>query len=78
MTETPKRRRNVPVRLYLKRAEAGLTIPQLAEKTGVAVGTISRAENGGGVRVDTIQRLAEGLGCEIEDLLADEPTQAAS
>lgn len=69
----------MPVHLYDRRIDAGLTTHELAEKTGVAVGTINRAENGGGVQVGTIHRLAKGLGCEVSDLTADSaaPTEVA-
>lgn len=45
------------------RKNAGLTQKQLAEKTGINQGDISKMENGNGnPSLKTLQRLAEGLG----------------
>ena len=45
------------------RQEAGLTIPQLAEKSSVAMGTISDAENDlTDFRVSTLKALLTALG----------------
>ena len=45
------------------RLQQGLTIPQLAAKSGVSVGAISNAERDkGDIRVSTLQALCEALG----------------
>lgn len=45
------------------REETGMTQKELAEKTGIAQGDISRLENGySNPSLKTLQRIAEGLG----------------
>ena len=45
------------------RKNAGLTQKELAEKTGITQGDISKMENGNGnPSLKTLQRLAEGMG----------------
>ena len=58
-------------RLETKRRNAGLSIVELAEKSGVSAPTIVKIEAGriGTVKVDTLQKLADALGCSIIDFL---------
>lgn len=44
----------------------------LADKAGVALGTVSRAENGYELWADTLGRIADGLGCDVADLMPSE------
>lgn len=49
------------------RKEAGLTQKQLAEKTGIAQGDISKLEHGNGnPSLKTLKRLAEGLNLKLK------------
>lgn len=48
------------------RKSAGLTQKELAERTGIAQGDISRLENGNAnPSLHTLQRLAEGMGMRL-------------
>lgn len=68
-----------PRKLRRKRFAAGLTIHQLAKKAGVGAGSISDLENAKqSARVTMLAALASALGCEIEDLMADEPNGNAA
>lgn len=51
------------------RRKAGLTQAALAQKSGVAVSTISRLELLGinDAKVETLLKLAAAIGCEIKD-----------
>ena len=54
------------------RAAAGLTLKQLAAKSGVSIATISKIENGkisGGF--ETIYKIARGLGVLVTEIIAD-------
>jgi transcriptional regulator with XRE-family HTH domain len=56
-------------RLQRLRLTAGQTIPDLSDKSGVAVGTIWNAENGrGGIQLSTLQKLCKALKINISDL----------
>ena len=56
-------------RLQRIRQNAGLTIPELSDKSGVAVGTISNVERGiGDTQISTLQKLCKGLKINISDL----------
>ncbi|WP_052401978.1 helix-turn-helix domain-containing protein [Muricoccus aerilatus] len=47
------------------------TLAHLSEKSGVAVGTLSKVENGkSGASFDTVSRVARALGLRIDDLLS--------
>ncbi|MBQ1303280.1 MAG: helix-turn-helix transcriptional regulator [Erysipelotrichaceae bacterium] len=49
--------------MILAREESGMTQKDLAEKTGIAQGDISKLENGNSnPSLKTLQRIAEGLG----------------
>lgn len=57
-----------PVILQVRelREAAGLTQAQVSAKTGIALGTLSRIENGHSVRIelDTIDKLSRAFGVE--------------
>ena len=56
-------------RLQRLRQSAGLTIPDLSDKSGVAVGTIWNVENGvGDTQLSTLQKLTTALNINISDL----------
>lgn len=60
-----------PLGLALQRIRQtrGLTVEELAEKSGVAASTIKEAEEGGRTpRKDTIARLAKPLGLTFEEV----------
>jgi len=54
------------------RKDAGLSLRDLAERSGINRGAISRLESGERVqpRAETLKRLAEALGIPTEDLYA--------
>lgn len=55
------------------RTAAGMSMPQLAEKSGVGLQSLKSYEIGRRdiniARVDIVRALAQALGCKIEDLL---------
>jgi transcriptional regulator with XRE-family HTH domain len=54
-------------RLYRLRQQAGLTLTELAERTGVGSESISMYERGAKApTLATLFRLAKGLGCALE------------
>lgn len=56
------------------RRERGLSLEQLAERTGLSKGTISRIENGArDPSVATLEKLAFALSCEPGALLRSAP-----
>lgn len=56
-------------RLQRHRQSAGLTIPDLSDKSGVAVGTISNVERGiGDTQLSTLKKLTAALNINIGDL----------
>lgn len=56
------------------REQLGLTQPELAEKSGLSVRTISRIEAGiANMTQKTGERLAEALDCTYVDLIVEEP-----
>lgn len=56
-------------RLQRVRRSAGLAITELADKSGVAVGTIWNVENGkGDTQLSTLQKLTKALSINISDL----------
>ena len=65
-----------PVRLRLKelREAKGWTQSQLAERSGVNQGTISKIESGktGGIDFDNLERLADALGVDAGFLIVHE------
>jgi hypothetical protein len=60
-------------------AEPPITQTDLAERTGLNQGSISRAETGRGASLTTILRMAEGLGISLSELaqVAESSTRAA-
>lgn len=57
----------------MARADAGLTISQLAEKAGVSRDTISKAEKGQhNLQAGTLSKVARALGTTASELLAEE------
>ena len=51
---------------YDARKESGLTQKELAERTGIAQGDISKLENGSAnPSIRTLRRLAEGMGMKV-------------
>ncbi len=59
-------------RLRVLRAEKGITLRTLAERSGISKDTISEIERGKRrPRVSTIMSLAEGLGVDPQTLLAE-------
>jgi transcriptional regulator with XRE-family HTH domain len=62
--------------LRLKRAEAKLSIKELAFKSGLSTNTIYYLENNyQTAKAETIGQLAEALGCSVQDLesLSNQP-----
>lgn len=57
----------------MARADAGLTISELAERAGVSRDTISNAEKGRhGLQTHTLHKIAQALGKAPSELLAEE------
>ena len=52
--------------LMLLRKEKGITIVELAEKTGIATSTISRYENGSSIDLNMLEKLIKGCGVKID------------
>jgi transcriptional regulator with XRE-family HTH domain len=66
-------RRPILKALRMARADAGLTISELAERAGVSRDTISNAEKGRhGLQATTLHKLATALGKAPSELLAEE------
>lgn len=65
----------ISLRLAALRKAKGLTQAQLAEKSGVPQGTISRMETGqtGGVDLANLEKLANALGVAAGFLIVHEP-----
>jgi len=61
----------VEIRLRDARKAAGLTQAELAAKTGIDQGDLSRIENGktGGMSLDVLDRLCKSLKCQPGDML---------
>lgn len=56
-------------RLQRHRQNAGLTIPDLSDKSGVAVGTIWNLENSkGDTQLSTLKKITAALNINISDL----------
>jgi transcriptional regulator with XRE-family HTH domain len=70
--QAPKRRPILKA-LRMARADAGLTISELAERAGVSRDTISHAEKGRhGLQATTLHKIARALGKAPSELLAEE------
>lgn len=63
-----------PKRLRWRRFAAGMSLRDLAGKSGLGIATISDLENGYySAEPATLAALARGLDCEITDLMPPEP-----
>jgi transcriptional regulator with XRE-family HTH domain len=70
---TRSKRRPILKALRMARADAGLTISELAERAGVSRDTISNAEKGRhGLQATTLHKLSTALGKAPSELLAEE------
>jgi transcriptional regulator with XRE-family HTH domain len=70
---THRIRRPILKALRMARADAGLTISELAERAGVSRDTISNAEKGRhGLQATTLYKVARALGKVPSELLAEE------
>lgn len=70
---THRIRRPILKALRMARADAGLTISELAERAGVSRDTISNAEKGRhGLQATTLHKVARALGKVPSELLAEE------
>lgn len=74
-----KRSESFSGRLRQLRRDAGLTLQQVSEKTGLALSTISKFENNhSSPTYENIVRLAEGLGIDVSELFSTHPQPMAS
>lgn len=66
-------------KIRVLRKQAGFTLDALAKKSGLALGTLSRIENGKapGNTLATHQKLCQAFGIPLKDLYADLPLQDA-
>lgn len=67
---TPLRHRPVPANGWIKtiRGALGMSIRQLAARSGISKTSVSnaeRTESRGTVQLDTLQRIADGLDCDL-------------
>jgi DNA-binding Xre family transcriptional regulator len=53
-------------KLRAMRQAQGITLAELAKKTGMTRGNIARLESRKNASLTTLQRYAEGLGCELQ------------
>ncbi|MGH9425806.1 MAG: helix-turn-helix domain-containing protein [Terriglobia bacterium] len=69
---------NVGQKIRALRTEAGVTLPDLAEKSGVSKGFLSQLENDekANVSLDTLAKIAKALGVSIGGLLGLEAARA--
>lgn len=68
-----------PARLRWRRRAAGLSMGDLAKKSSLAKGTISNLERGTySAEPATLAKLAAALGCQITDIMPDEPNSGAA
>lgn len=66
-------------RLRQLRRDAGMTLQQVAERTGLALSTISKVENNRiSPTYENIVRLAEGLSIDVAELFSKHPQPMAS
>lgn len=76
MEKTRKSRDYAATKLKAARVKAGLSQAQLAEKTGINIGTLRHYEQGSksfdNARFDTIFKTCIVLDCQIEDLIENE------
>jgi len=70
MTETPAAR--IAANLRALRARRGLSLVQLAERSGVARATLTKLESGAGnPTIDTLYALSDTLGAALSDLIGE-------
>jgi transcriptional regulator with XRE-family HTH domain len=66
------RRARMGERLRQLRQERGLTLAEVAERSGLAVSTVSKAERGlMALTYDRFSQLADGLGADIAELFSE-------
>lgn len=58
-------------KLRAERKDAGLTLPQLAEDSGVSKGNLSRIEHGADFQISTLYKLCKALGTRPRLVLPD-------
>ncbi len=78
-TGTKGRKLSIGVNIRRYRAAEGLTLKELAERSGVSIATISKIENGkisGGF--ETIYKIARGLGVLVTEIIIDDTGGAES
>jgi transcriptional regulator with XRE-family HTH domain len=76
-----KRINQDPVKLWRHRVAAQMTMSQLAKKAGISKGHLSELEKAQPSRSaspDMLARLADALGCEITDLMPEDPDGRAA
>lgn len=59
-------RKLVGLNLMLLRKEKGITMVELADKTGIATSTISRYENGSNMDINMLETLVNACGMKID------------
>ncbi len=64
---------NLGMQLRINRIRAGLTVKELAKKSGVSTTSIIWAENGKSknIRLDSIIRLADTLNVSLEEIIVE-------
>ena len=72
----PELGREFATRLKTQRMRLGIAQPELAERAGVALGTVSSFEKNGKGTLETFLRLAAALGMikELENVFLQSPT----
>ena len=62
-------KRNMKILIWEVRNEKGVSLNQLAAKTGIGKATLWRMENGEvSPRINALERIARALGVKVEDL----------
>ena len=70
--DTPGERNRLGERLRAIRKEMGLTLAEVAERSGVSIATLSKAERGlSAIGYDRFSQLAAGLGVDLAELFAE-------
>lgn len=64
-------------RVQRARDRLGYTLEMVGEKSGVAKGTVLRAEHGEEIRPVSARRIAAGLGVEVADLVPGDASAGA-
>lgn len=68
----PDSRSRMGERLRKLRRDKGLTLQQVAERTGISIGTLSKVERGlTSLGYDRFERLAQGMGVDMAALFAE-------